>query len=190
MRKNQKRNIIWFNPPYSKSLKRNMGKYFFRLLNKRFPPGHKLYKMFNKNTLKLSYSCTPNLKAKIDGHNKKILKTTPPTKTKFLEKRNLSYQRSLPQWKHFIYARVSCDDETYKPKLYKGICETTFKKRNANHKKSFNVEKNKNNTKLSTEYWKLANNKLYPRISWSIKSNYKSTPMQKDEVCVCMTNWK
>ena len=89
-----------------------------------------------------------------------------------------------------FYARISCDDETYKPKLYKGICETTFKKRNANHKKSFNVEKNKNNTKLSTEYWKLANNKLYPRISWSIKSNYKSTPMQKDEVCVCMTNWK
>ena len=24
------------------------------------------------------------------------------------------------------YARISCDDETYKPKLYKGICETTF----------------------------------------------------------------
>ena len=24
------------------------------------------------------------------------------------------------------YARISCDDETYKPKLYKGICETTL----------------------------------------------------------------
>ena len=22
--------------------------------------------------------------------------------------------------------RISCDDETYKPKLYKGICETTL----------------------------------------------------------------
>ena len=38
------------------------------------------------------------------------------------------------------YARINCDDETYRPKLYKGICETTFKKRYANHKKSFNVE--------------------------------------------------
>ena len=38
--KNRKRNIIWFNPPYSKSLKTNIGKYFFRLLNKHFPPGH------------------------------------------------------------------------------------------------------------------------------------------------------
>ena len=38
------------------------------------------------------------------------------------------------------YARISCDDETYKPKLYKGICETTFKKRYANHKKSCGKE--------------------------------------------------
>ena len=53
-------------------------------------------------------------------------------------------------------------------KLYKGICETTFRKRYANHKKS---EKNKNDTKLSTEYWKLASKKLSPWISWSIKGN-------------------
>ena len=72
------------------------------------------------------------------------------------------------------YARISSDKEIYKPKLYKGICETTFKKRYANHKKSFNEEKNKNDTKLSTENWKLANKKLHPRISWSIKGNYKS----------------
>ena len=72
------------------------------------------------------------------------------------------------------YARISCDDETYKPKLYKGICETTFKKRYANHKKSSNLEKNKNDAKLSTEYRKLANNKLHPRMSWNIKGNYKS----------------
>ena len=55
------------------------------------------------------------------------------------------------------YARISCDDETYKPKLYKGICETTFKKCYANHKKSFNVEKNKNDTKLSTGNWQIIN---------------------------------
>ena len=47
-----------------------------------------------------------------------------------------------------------------KTKLYKGICETTFKKRYANHNKYFNVERNNNDTKLSTEYWKLANKKL------------------------------
>ena len=44
------------------------------------------------------------------------------------------------------YARISCDEETYKPKLYKGIYETTFKKRYANHKNTFNAEKSKNDT--------------------------------------------
>ena len=90
-----------------------------------------------------------------------------------LEKRKLPHERCLPQWNSLYYPRISCGDETYKLKFYKGICETTFKKRYANHKKSFNVEKNKNDTKLSTEYWKLANNKLHPQISWSIKGNYK-----------------
>ena len=71
--KNRKHDIIWLNQTYSKLLKRNISKYFLRLFNKHFPPGHKLYKIFNKNTLKLSYSSMPNLKAKIDGHNQKIL---------------------------------------------------------------------------------------------------------------------
>ena len=59
--------------------------------------------------------------------------------------------------KILYYARISCDDETYKPKLYKGICKTTFKKCYANHKKSFNVERNKKGTKFSTKYWKIIN---------------------------------
>ena len=129
----------------------------------------------------------PNLKSKIDGHNKKILENTPPPKTKLC---NCLRGACLTE-NVLYYARISCDDETYKPKLYKGICETTFKKRYANHKKSFNVEKNKNDTKLSTEYWKLANNKLHPQISWSIKGNYKSyNPNSKRFSCVCMKNWK
>ena len=84
------------------------------------------------------------------------------------------------------YAWINCDDETYKPKLYKGICETTFKKRHANHKKSFNVEKNKSDTKLSTKYWKLVNSKLHSRICWSIKGNYKSYNPNSKRCSLCL----
>ena len=84
------------------------------------------------------------------------------------------------------YARISCDDETYKPKLYKGICETTFRKRYDNHEKSFDAEKNKNDTKLSTEYWKLASKKLHPRISLNIKGNYKSYNPNSKRSSVCL----
>ena len=57
---NRKRNI-WFNPPYSKRVKTNIGKYFFRLLNKHFSPVHKRRKIYHENNLKLSDSCMPNL---------------------------------------------------------------------------------------------------------------------------------
>ena len=68
-------------------------------MNKHFPSGDKLYKIYKNNALKLSYSCMPNLNAKIDGHNKIILETTPPPKKKLcklLGKRKLSQERSLP----------------------------------------------------------------------------------------------
>ena len=52
------------------------------LLDSNFPPGHKLYQIFNKNTLKLIYFFMSNLKAKIDGYDKKTLENKPPPKTK------------------------------------------------------------------------------------------------------------
>ena len=71
------------------------------------------------------------------------------------------------------YATVTCDKENY-TKLYKGIYETTFKKRYANHKKSFDVPTYKNDTKLSTEYWALKTKQLNPKVSWQIKRRYNS----------------
>ena len=37
------------------------------------------------------------------------------------------------------YATINCNDKNYKPKLYKGSCETSFKKFYSNRKKSFNT---------------------------------------------------
>ena len=47
-------------------------------LGQHFPGDLEVFrKLFNKNNLKLSYSCSPNLKRIIDGHNKTILKQNP-----------------------------------------------------------------------------------------------------------------
>ena len=53
---NQKRKqkIIWFSPPFSKSIKTNISKIFLWLLSKHFPKNHKIYKIFNRNTVKIS----------------------------------------------------------------------------------------------------------------------------------------
>ena len=72
--KSRRRNIIWFSPPFSKNVKTNIGRAFISLIDRCFPTGHKLRKIFNRNTIKLSYSCMPNVKQIIDGHNKNILR--------------------------------------------------------------------------------------------------------------------
>ena len=69
-------NIIWFNPPYSQNAKTNIGKAFLKLVKKHFPRGHKLYKIFTRNTLKLSYSCISSMFNVIKQHIYKVLSTT------------------------------------------------------------------------------------------------------------------
>ena len=46
---------------------------FLALVDKHFPNDHKLRKIFNRNTIKISYSCMNNTKQIIDNHNKRIL---------------------------------------------------------------------------------------------------------------------
>ena len=61
-RKNRPRNILWYNPPFSKNVKTNVGKCFLSLIDQHIPKSHPLHKIFNRNTLKLSYSCMTNIK--------------------------------------------------------------------------------------------------------------------------------
>ena len=58
--RNRKCNIIWYNPPYNKSVSTNIGRVFLNLLDKHFHKEHKLNKIFNRNSVKVSHSCTRN----------------------------------------------------------------------------------------------------------------------------------
>ena len=72
-KKTCKRNIIWFNPPYCLRVKTNVGRIFLKLIKKHFPEGNSLNNIFNKNTVKVSYSCMGNISSIISSHNKNIL---------------------------------------------------------------------------------------------------------------------
>ena len=41
-KRRRKRKIIWFNPPFSRNVETNIGKQFFKLLEKHFPKGLEL----------------------------------------------------------------------------------------------------------------------------------------------------
>ena len=52
--RNHKRNIIWFNHPFSKNVSTKIGKYFLDLLDKHFPKHHRFYKIFTRNSANVS----------------------------------------------------------------------------------------------------------------------------------------
>ena len=63
----------------SKNVRSNIARNFLRLIDKHFPKTNKLHKIFNRNTVKVSYSCMGNVRSSISRHNKHILnnKETP-----------------------------------------------------------------------------------------------------------------
>ena len=66
----RKQKLIWFNPPFHKCVTTNVGRRFLKLVEKHFPKEHKLHKIFNKNKLKVSYSCSQNMTQIINSQNK------------------------------------------------------------------------------------------------------------------------
>ena len=77
----RKRKIIWFNPLYSMNVKTNIARKFLQLLDKHLPANHHLHMVFNRNNVKVSYSCMPNTSSIIKAHNKRILQDQHATAT-------------------------------------------------------------------------------------------------------------
>ena len=125
-RQTRKRQIIWFNPPYSANVKTNVRKIFMRLADKHFPRHHKYSKLFNRNNIKLSYSCMPNMNNVFRKHNSKIMKNPAPSTTKTCNcrrKTDCSMDRNCLSECLIYKASVI----TTANKYYYGTCENTFK---------------------------------------------------------------
>ena len=63
---------ILFNPTFNKAVSTNASKIFLRVINRHFPTSHRPHKIFNRNTVKVSYSCMQNMSKIYKEHNSKI----------------------------------------------------------------------------------------------------------------------
>ena len=191
-KKNRKRNIIWFNPPYSKSVSTNVGKIFLKLVDKHFPPHHKFRKIFNRNNVKISYSCMPSMKAKINQHNKKVLqKRNDSVRSENIRTCNCPRNAECPLDKKCIEkdllysAEITSNLTNYDKKVYLGICSTTFKERLGNHKKAFNHEKYEHDSELSKEVWKIKRKGGQSNIKWQKLKNFTSYKPEMKRCSLC-----
>ena len=185
--KNRKRKVIWFNPPYSSNVKTNIGKIFMNMLEKHFPEDHKFRKLFNKHTVKLSYSCMPSMSSVIHKHNKSIMNAEKETESR---KCNCPRNSTCPLdgnclQKNLIYkAAVSSGEDT---KFYYGLCEPEFKSRLANHKKAFKNRVYMKDTELSKYVWDLKDHNKEFSIKWTLESTAAPCQSGTSRCDLCLT---
>ena len=139
------------------------------LIDQHFPKSNKLHAIFNRNTVKVSYSCTQNMSSMIKSHNKKVINKD----VKKLKSYNCRVKSECPlngqcQVTDIIYkCTVLCPEKPNK--VYLGIAEGDFKKRFYNNRKSFNNEASANHTTFSKYIRKLKEtSSLSPTLVWSI----------------------
>ena len=177
-KRHRKRRIIWYNPPYKIDVKSNIGHDFLQLIDKHFHKNHPLYKIINRNTIKISYSCTNNIGHIIRGHNKQILEksinSNQPSSTKNC---NCRAKASCPLngeclSKSIVYnAKITIEGNELN---YIGHTENDFKSRFRNHTTSFNNQKYRNATALSKKIWELKEKGINHNITWSIIEKSKA----------------
>ena len=187
-----KRNILYFNPPYSQGVRTNVGAKFLKLINKHFPKSNPLSKIINRNTVKMSYRCSPNMAQIISSHNSKLLQNE-----ELSEERKCNCRRDTVcplggqcLEKNVIYqATVTPRDDPNQSETYVGLCSTTFKDRYKNHKSTFKHQKKENDTMLASHIWDLKRQNIDYKITWKILERAKPfSPVSK--ICNLCTKEK
>ena len=182
-RKNRQRNnILCYNPPFSKNVSSNIGHKFLSLIDKHFPKDHSLRKIFNRNSIKISYSCMNNTKHIIDNPHKRILhssyspytkdnKDSTTNKTCNCRQKNNCPLNGNCLRPSVVYQATVTRNDNNTSETYIGLTEIDFKTRHRNHIASFRHAKHKNSTELSKHIWTLKNDNIDYSISWRVLSS-------------------
>ena len=127
----------------------NIGKLFVKLLVRYFSKVHKFHKLFNCNTVKVSYCCMKNMGSKISSHNKQVL-----------QPRNKNYGCNCRKTENcpldnncltpnIIYEAQIANNINDKHKMYLCAAKTSSKERYSNHTQDFKHKKYMKCTELS-----------------------------------------
>ena len=169
------RNVTYFNPPYSQHVQTNIGGQFFKIMERCFPKNHPLRQVVNRNTVKLSYKCMPNIKRKISQHNRKVLQ--PPAQEDQIPRCNCRdppcpLNGACISTKSVVYKATveekKNNNNTRSIETYTGLTKNTFKQRYNGHKSSFKKREKEHATTLSAHIWKLKDSGSNFEVKWSI----------------------
>ena len=193
-RKEKRKEILFGStPPFSTNVNYRVGEKFLKLVEKCFPKGSSLYKLFNKNNMKIRYKTCANMKQQISGHNSKVIKQHDANKEEPLKTCNCQKKSDCPLDNKCLHTdgvvyQATITQEDGKTHTYLGVTND-FKSRHRNHKKSFKSEKYSTETELGSFVFKLESEKVNFTISWKVIDKGKIfSPVNK--ICSICTKEK
>ena len=133
---------------------------------------HKVSKIFNKNTIKLSWSCYRNIDTVISSHNQRTIQPQRSKAECSLDNKCLTAN---------IVCKAVVSAPTKIAKKYFCVVEVKFKDGLSNHATDFCHKKYVNSTKLCIYIQRLKDEKITHSIKWNIMSIVHGTP--KGGVC-------
>ena len=191
-RRRRRRDILWFNPPFCKSVKSNIGRQFLQLLDRCFPRGHPLHKVLNRHTVQLSYRTMPNLGKIVAGHNTKVASPTTNLGEKNCNCRGRNaicvMEGSRCMDREVVYqAEVAAP--TKATMKYVGVCAPDWKSRYRNHKTDFKYTEKRKHTKLAGYIWSLKDEGILHddiNIKWRILAHRPSFKASNNTCRLCL----
>ena len=188
--RNRRRKTIWYNPPFSLNVRTNIGRRFLRIVDECFPRNHKLARIFNRNTLKISYSCMQNIGNIITGHNKAIL-CPDEDNNESSDRCNCQDPSTCPlpgncNTRNIVYQATVTTNEDQTSETYIGVSAPPFKKRYNNHCSNFNVPGRRKTTELSKHIWSLRDRNLNYNIKWEIVAKGKPYSNKRKKCNLCL----
>ena len=143
------------------------------IVKKHFPEGSVLGKHLNSKTVKVSYSCMPNMARIISGHNKKVTGSTMQQKTMGCNCRKLPCPLDGKcMTTNLVYK--STVETAGSRKEYIGLTSNSFKVRYTGHQASFKHRNLAHNTTLSSYIWDQKDKQTTYKQHWSILSQAPS----------------
>ena len=184
-RRSRKRKVVWFNPPWSKNVKTDIGKAFFKPKEDHFPENHILRPVINKNSVKLSYSCMANVGSIISQHNRKVLMGAENTPTVCNCENGECPVEGKCGLKGIIYqATLKYDGD--KKDTYVGLTERKFIERHKEHLTNFENRHQKSTTKLSKKVWNLKEKNKNYELKWEILKKARPYNSGDQECRLCL----
>ena len=155
--KNHQRNVIWFNPPYSKSVTTRIDQSFLYQIDIHLAK----IDTFNRNKVKVSYCFIQNIKVIINNHNMNILHQSNEIK----DECNCRNKKYCPlDWKCLSPTAVYEGKITLTQLQWQSLlssCRKVVQRPNPLPMKITRM------TEFSKEYWEVKRSKFIPKVTWS-----------------------